>query len=50
MDRIHYFADGYVKTYCVKPSKAKKMKNVSIDRGMEAFENGHAHSIRMGSV
>ena len=50
MDRIHYSADGSVNTYCVKPSKAREMKNVSIDRGMEAFENGHAHSIRMGSI
>ena len=49
MDRINYSADGSVSTYCVKPSEAKKMQNVSIDRGMEAFENGHPHSIRMGS-
>ena len=48
MDRISYSADGSVNTYCVKPSEAKKMKNVSIDRGMEAFENGHPHSISMG--
>ena len=50
MDRINYSADGSVSTYCVKPSEAKKMQNVSIDRGMEAFENGHAHSIRMGAI
>ena len=50
IDRIHHWADGSVSVNCVKPSKAKKMKNVSIDRGMEAFENGHAHTIRMGSI
>ena len=50
MDRIRYSADGSVSVYCVKPSEAEKMQNVSIDRGMEAFENGHAHSIRMGSI
>lgn len=50
MDRINYSADGSVNTYCVKPSEAKKMKNVSIDRGMEAFENGHSHSITMGAI
>lgn len=50
MDRINYSADGSVNTYCVKPSEAKKMKNVSIDRGMEAFENGHSHTIRMGAI
>jgi len=50
MDRIRYSADGSVSVYCVKPSEAEKMQNVSIDRCMEAFENGHAHTIRMGSI
>ncbi len=50
MNSIHHYADGSVNTYCVKPSEAEKMEDVSIDRGMEAFENGHAHSIRMGAI
>ena len=48
IDRIRYSADGSVSVNCVKPSEAEKMEDVSIDRGMEAFENGHPHSIRMG--
>jgi len=36
--------------YYEKPSIALKMKNVSIDRAAEAFENGHSHSIILGSI
>ena len=50
IDRIRYSADGSVSVNCVKPSEAEKMEDVSIDRGMEAFENGHPHSIRMGAI
>tara|TARA_B100001939_G_C16781854_1_gene547357 strand:+ start:365 stop:802 length:438 start_codon:yes stop_codon:yes gene_type:complete len=49
IDRIHYSADGSVSVNCVKPSEAEKIEDVSIDRGMEASENGHPHTFRMGS-
>ena len=50
IDKIYYSADGSVSVNCAKPSVAEKMQNVSIDRGMEAFENGHSHTYRMGSI
>jgi len=44
------WADGTMDIYYEKPSIALKMKNVSIDRTAEAFENGHSHSIILGSI
>ena len=48
IDIAYEWSDGYMNHYIVTPSEAEKMQNVSIDRGMEAFENGHSHTFRMG--
>ena len=50
IDIAYEWSDGYMNHYIVTPSEAEKMQNVFIDRGMEAFENGHPHSIRMGAI
>ena len=50
IDIAYEWSDGYMREYIVKPSEAEKMQNVSIDRGMEAFENGHSHTYRMGAI
>lgn len=50
IDIAYEWNDGSMREYFVKPSVAEKMQNVSIDRGMEAFENGHSHTYRMGSI
>ena len=49
-DEAYEWADGTMDIYYEKPSIALKMKNVSIDRTAEAFENGHSHSIILGSI
>ena len=49
-DEAYEWADGIMDIYYVKPSKALKMTNASVDRAAEAFENGHPHSITLGAI
>ena len=49
-DEAYEWADGTMDIYYVKPSKALKMTNASVDRAAEAFENGHPHSITLGAI
>jgi len=49
-DDEYDWADGPMHIYYEKPSIALKMENKSVDRALEAYENGHPHSIILGRI
>ena len=44
-DQTEQYADGPFYFTLMRPSEAREVKAESRDRGMEAFEDGHAHCI-----
>lgn len=50
MDQVYRWADGPMHIAIMRPSEAKDIQPRTRDFGMEAFENGHPHSLHIESI
>ncbi len=50
MDKVYKWADGPMHFAIMPPSEAEQITPRQRDFGMEAFENGHPHSLHIESI